>query len=263
MDATRFRELCIQSYDAAERLTATTWRWDISMGCDDPFEVELGGYQTPITTDVMKSRVASWRPGERPPRYLKISTPCRRCKPCLKNRSRYWAARARQEIQSAHRTWFATLTLTPQEQYHAYCRAISKDPALVDLPADRQFAARVAAIGPEITRFTKRVRKSLRRSKALRTLLVAEPHKSGLPHFHMLLHESSPIHELRERHLRSQWRLGFSSFKLVDVEASYYVAKYLSKTAETRVRASQRYGQSIPDPFTLARQLASAGISPV
>jgi len=51
-----------------------------------------------------------------------------------------------------------------------------------------------------------------------------------------------------ERVLRRQWTLGFSKFNLVDEKdprAAHYVCKYLSKTAEARVRASLQYGRLV------------------
>src|SRR5205814_1472707 len=76
-----------------------------------------------------------------------------------------------------------------------------------------------------------------------RYLLIAEAHKSGVPHFHMLLHEPDVANTVRHATLRDQWRYGFTNFKLVsDPRAAGYIAKYLAKDALARVRASKDYG---------------------
>jgi hypothetical protein len=86
----------------------------------------------------------------------------------------------------------------------------------------------------------------------MRFLLVAEAHKTGLPHYHALIHEVDPERPVRSRILRQQWTLGFSQCKLVaqgdETKSASYVAKYLAKSAAARVRASQGYGQNaVPD----------------
>lgn len=51
---------------------------------------------------------------------------------------------------------------------------------------------------------------------------------------------------MRYAALSSMWKLGFSRHKLVDMDqrgkAAWYAAKYLSKSAAARVRASLHYG---------------------
>ncbi|MDT9597658.1 rolling circle replication-associated protein [Sphingosinicella rhizophila] len=146
------------------------------------------------------------------------------------------------------RTWFVTLTLRPEEHFKAYARAclrLSRDGIDFDrLSTDEQFAERVAEIGPEITLWLKRVRKQT--GAKLRYILVVEPHKSGLPHFHMLLHEVSSAKPVAARAMKYQWQLGWWQGSLVDQSstnrAAGYVAKYLTKSATARVRASRGYG---------------------
>ena len=111
------------------------------------------------------------------------------------------------------------------------------------LSNDKQFQARHQAIGPELTKFLKRVRKES--AAMLRYCLVAEAHKSGLPHYHLVVHETGG-EPVRHKTLQGQWKLGYSNWKLVDINDSgktaAYVAKYLSKSALARVRASKHYG---------------------
>lgn len=182
-----------------------------------------------------------------PPAFLDLEVRCRRCAPCLKARSVNWALRAKCELQAASRSWFGTMTLRPGEHYLMQCRAMAYAEARgtrwAELSLDEQFQARHRVISGEITKWLKRIRKES--ESRLRYCLVAEPHKSGLPHYHILIHERWLGGQVTERVLRRQWNLGFSKFHLVEGSSTaWYVCKYLSKTASARVRASLQYGQS-------------------
>ena len=161
--------------------------------------------------------------------------------------------RAEQELRANEgRTWFVTLTLSPESHYRCLIQAKHRLGARGEdfdrLSDERQFKERVHEAGREITLWLKRLRKNS--GAPLRYLLVAERHKSGLPHFHALLHEVDERQPLRAATLKSAWRLGFSQCKLValqtDPRCAAYVAKYLSKDAAARVRASKGYGQAAP-----------------
>lgn len=176
---------------------------------------------------------------------------CRRCGPCLKQRGRVWKARAICETNAAQRTWFGTLTLAPDRATQARYAA---DRALQSAISDRgdtsnQFREMVNFLNPEVTRFLKRIRKNT--DAALRYLLVTEAHKSGIPHFHCLIHEYAG--KAPKAALHTAWRYGFSHFKLVDNTSTkhvHYACKYLSKSAITRIRASRNYGSALPDHIT-------------
>lgn len=230
-------------------------RWDVSAGCLTPRYVEIVGRAALATTrdgvtirgDLMVNplprmgHVASFAD---PRLTLEMHTKCRRCKPCLRARSLEWTYRAKRELQAAARTWFGTMTLRPGEHWLASARweTAKAGRKWAELSPDEQFQAEHEVICREITRWLKRVRKES--GARLRYLLVAEPHKSGLPHYHILVHEVSPLETVGERTLRHQWKLGHSKFKLVEGPAvAGYVAKYLTKSATARVRASIRYGQ--------------------
>lgn len=178
-----------------------------------------------------------------------LHTKCRRCESCLKLRGAEWRYRIKGELATASRTWFGTLTLNPQEHARALAAVrldLSKQGVDFEaLPAEEQFLLRHKQIGKEITLFIKRIRKA---GAPFRYLVVCEVHDGGggadgLPHYHLLIHEKSIMSPMRKRMLQSQWRLGFSAFKLVDDPSqATYLAKYLSKSLLARVRASQRYG---------------------
>lgn len=185
---------------------------------------------------------------------VELEVACRSCEACLRARARLWSARAVAETRVWPRTWFGTMTLRPEEVFRTLTVArVNARARAVPMEGESelaQFSRHVAAVGPEVGRFIKRVRKNT--GSKLRYLLVAEPHKSGVPHFHMLVHQTT-LHELvRYDDLKSQWLLGFSSWKLCDHRSASYVCKYLSKSLRARVRASQAYGEC-PNALSLVR----------
>jgi len=223
--------------------------WDVSAKCTSPVYREmLGAVSTMIgkltlTDDTKRPRGGRTR--------LHLFVPCRKCPTCLRRRSYMWAAKAMRELEASPRTWFVTMTLRAEAQQWALQSARRHlDRQGVDydtLNEDERFKERVRMISPSITRYLKRVREQ---SQApLRYLLVAEAHKTGDPHFHALVHETRADRSIPYRVIRDQWDLGFGHAKVVDdnKRAAFYTAKYLSKSALARVRASVRYGS--PEPF--------------
>lgn len=186
-------------------------------------------------------------PRRKSPYWVDMSVRCRKCAACLKARGRIWRRRAEAEIAASPRTWFGTLTLTPQAHHHfisiARARAARGGADFDTFPQEERGRREHREIGDEITRYLKRVRKNS--GAGLRYLLVMEWHKTLLPHYHLLVHETESGSGLRYRHLTEAWSLGFSMWKLVngDPRAAGYVCKYLTKSALARVRASKRYGE--------------------
>lgn len=223
----------------AEHLSAGHVRWDIAGRCLNPYGVE----QFASGTDILHRNRIVW---------VEMQVRCRRCVECLRYRSRLWRARGRAEIALWPRSWFGTLTVSPEYHMRAMVLASAElaDQAVRwdTLSQAEQFAERVRVIGKEITLYIKRCRKAL--NVPVRYFLVAEPHKSGLPHFHILLHECEPFSgDAWDSYilLKSQWRIGHCSYNGItagDVRAAGYVCKYLSKSSEARVRASVRYGRA-------------------
>lgn len=217
-----------------------TAAWDIAGQCLNPREFRM---------DAAASRLSGERlvraPGR--PYSVVLTVRCRACEWCLRQRAARWAFRAVEEIDANVRTWFATFTFTPQN--HVVMRAMTSrrlarggtDFAL--LSATEQHVELSREYGAEITKYFKRIRKNS--GAPLRYILVQEPHKSGLPHFHALIHESDEARPIRHRTLATGWKLGFSKFKLCEgSKTAWYVAKYLTKNAWTRVRASKWYGKT-------------------
>lgn len=188
-----------------------------------------------------------------------ISGRCRKCPECLMHRRRLWTARAIDECALAPRNWFGTLTIRPEDRVRFLYSAQVRNSRSGNDPWDTleyadQLRKLLELISPEITHFLKRVRKNS--DTSFRYLLVTEAHEDGFPHFHMLMHETGD--PVRKRVLDDAWRVGFSQWRLLpvgDPKGARYACKYLSKTALTRVRASQRYGQEGRKVRLLAERL--------
>lgn len=180
-------------------------------------------------------------------RHAVFTLPCRKCAACLKRRSRFWAARVSTECRQAERTWFVTLTVSPEQRArlamvsHHYQRG--RGVKWADLSGDGAFRALHRTLSGEVTRYMKRVRE--RAEGPLRFCLVAEQHKDGYPHFHAVIHEPNGS-LVRYREVVEPWHLGFAHAKLVPADEAgavgAYVAKYLTKSPLGRVRASRGYG---------------------
>lgn len=166
---------------------------------------------------------------------------CRKCQACLVARSNHWAFRATREIEAAQRTWFVTLTFRPALIWAFEAKRLLGGKSVFD----QAFR--------EVQLFLKRMRKS---GHKVRFLLATEAHRSGRPHFHMLLHEdvtSPPVSSRdlsgnrKERRKPKWWHNGLVHCRLVDPkrkawDVAWYVAKYMSKTSEAKIRASIKYG---------------------
>lgn len=269
-------QLCSKAMShGAQRVSLARFVWDISGNCTEPHLTEFQsrpaqsrkvsqGYRRetfampffgetvicegfaprPARTESLKHSVLGpkcWG------LQLDLSTRCRRCEHCRQHRRVLWQQRATQETRAAPRTWFGTLTVRPEALFLALTKARSR---LADQGIDydglaigEQFALLHREISPELTKMLKRLRKQT--TAPLRYVIVAEQHKSGAPHYHVLLHEVDIARPVRHAELSAQWRLGFSKWKLVlDSKSAGYVAKYLGKSLAARVRASKHYGDA-------------------
>lgn len=229
--------------DGATRESQASIAWDVAGRCETPVERLVWGRPEGTPRDVTIG------PGTAHSLFIKMQFPCRKCYRCLRYRAALWTGRAAVECATSYRTWFGTLTLTPQCQYESLLKARHRcAQRSIDFDAlqpEEQFRERCAAISREITLYLKRVRKES--GSKLRILCVAEHHKSGDPHWHALVHQISPK-SVTYRCLTDQWPHGFTKWKLVKqgTLAARYVCKYLTKASEARVRASLRYGEPRP-----------------
>lgn len=252
LDYERIRSLARRAVEDGALLSPGNLEWDISGSCTAPLAINLDSTQ-PASYTAGWTADGKYRGG---PEYKKDGTPntllflmnvpCRKCPECLKYRAYAWRERAMIECAQGIRTWFGTMTLNPDHHYRAQqiaterCsrRATGDFDAMSEV---EQFKARHDVISTWITKYLKRVRKQS--GSKIRYLITAEAHKSGLPHYHCLIHERDAEHPVGERVLREQWSYGFSKFKLADEKSAFYVCKYLSKDVRARVRASVRYGK--------------------
>jgi len=168
--------------------------------------------------------------------FLTFGVRCRRCDNCLAYRTRLWAARVRDELANANRTWFLSATLGGS------FRALT-----------------VADISKEFTRFLGRLRISFRPRKkwslrkkfahavlpqSIKYVMVVELQKDGTPHVHAMIHETGRA--IPARQLRQHWRLGYKDVELVKDTphvAARYITKYIQKSEQSRIRASIGYGK--------------------
>lgn len=184
------------------------------------------------------------------PVNVEMRVPCRKCANCLKRRAAHWYLRALTETNRAQRTWFGSLTLSPDQHVRvaAACRLqMARDGDDFDaLPHAKQFAMRHKCINREITLYLKRLRKQS--GAKFSFLCVVEEHTeklTGLPHYHMLIHEAPGSSPVLHAVLSGQWRVGFSNWKLLGTPTKVgYVTAYLAKSMLGRVRPSIDYGQT-------------------
>lgn len=213
---------------------------DLHGDCSRPLEQHVFGYPDPVRVMM----------GLEPDRALArvFTVRCRKCPECMDHRRRLWTARAISECAVSTRTWFGTLTLAPDWATWARMSALASiETRQSELNDPNLFVGMVQACSPELSKFLDRVRKTAR----FRYLLVTEAHQSGVPHWHMLLHENGK--PISKRILDTQWKFGFSKWRLIDglnPKEAGYVCKYLSKTLATRVRGSQGYGTPDLSAFT-------------
>lgn len=184
-------------------------------------------------------------------RCVTMCVRCRQCSDCLSFRSWLWETRAEREVARSRATLFGTLTVGPEVHLRVWYSVLERareegvEPSKL---TDRDvFALRCAELGKEITDFQKRVRKQV--PYPLRFMWVAEPHKSGLPHFHCLVHVGGVSPDFDQYlvyiAMKQQWTFGHSDFSGLDrddVSSITYACKYLAKQSLARVRASLRYG---------------------
>jgi len=233
--------LCLRALECGgSRKTATNFHWPMAGDCSSPFTTV---YRS-VPSD--PSRFYDFVPGAVHTLHLEIETRCRECERCLKWRRLRWFYRARKEIVAAPRTWFATLTAHPdyqhlwlsQARHHLARQGVDYD----GLCETDRWGELLRHANKEITLYVKRLRKA---ELQFRYLCVTEQHKSGNPHWHMLIHETDLSRPVRWAALAGKWRAGFSKYELVKHEkkGAGYVAKYLGKSLASRVRASEGYGK--------------------
>lgn len=233
--------------DGGTREGLTRITWNVEGDCSDAVSREFHG--RPASPGDGREIVIA--PGTNIPLTVTVEVRCRKCPHCLRYRTRVWAARAMYEYRASVRTWLGTFTFRPEEhdrilnlERHQYAQNNQDFDLLTE---DQQFQSRHRRCSKFLTLWAKRVRKNS--AARLRYLLVLESHKSGLPHYHALVHE--PENKgVTKRVLEAAWPHGFTNFRLIEDGERWgptYACKYLNKSARARVRASQRYGGTVHD----------------
>jgi len=207
------------------------WSWNVAGPCSKPKALAM--------------HAEGWRT-----RIGLLSIPCRRCGGCLAKRGAGWARRAAIEFAQANRTWFGTLTFKPDIIDRATQEIIDRLKISAEefaaLPRELRWMHLHGCTRREVTLYLKRVR----HLSQFRHVTVCEPHKTGVPHYHLLIHEPADSC-LRKADLETTYHAGFSAWRLAkDVRACWYVSKYLMKGTGARVRASRAYGQISPSGIT-------------
>jgi hypothetical protein len=225
-----------------KRIGVSIYEVDYSLNCENPIHREM------FSCYDRERTMAREVYGHRGPLTVILICQCRKCDNCRLRHQMHWRYRCEAELKRSARTWFGTLTFHPSISHGALsqCRLDSLKKGFVydEAPASEQFQLFHNKLQKYVTLFFKKLRKTSQ--SPVRYVLVAEAHKTGIPHYHMLLHEVSVSKPIRKLLLHATWDVGFSSWKLVDTEDGHakYVTKYLNKGANARVRASVKYGQS-------------------
>lgn len=230
-----------------------SWEWDIAGRCEMPGVREWFARPPNRRNSTVHGKTGVvFRGADEPggvigqPLRLIMHVPCRKCPYCLRRRAAQWRDRARYETDTSQRTWFCTLTLKPESLFRhlsmARAALSAQSTDLEEIGDAEQFQRLVWVIGRTLTKGIKRLRKNTRAD--IRYIVVVERHKSGVPHFHALIHEQHGSPAVKHADLvRDLWREGFCNYKLADPGSASYVTKYLTKSALSRVRASVRYGK--------------------
>lgn len=200
--------------------------WDVSLGCENSYQVSVTSYPPNNIGAIQHINDSAMDM-----RRLYMDTPCRKCPTCLRNRQRLWTKRSKYELARAPRTWFCTWTIEPEWRFRFSLQTGSRD-----------YIETYKVISKEMTKMWKRLRS---KQYFFRYLMVAEAHKDGYPHIHAFIHECWGHAPVPKRAIQAEWPYGFTTVKLVDTtdqKACYYVTKYISKDARTRIRSSQAYG---------------------
>src|SRR5574337_950124 len=216
-------------------------RWNVAGDCEAPVFREFVSHPYATNRNV---RTVSF-PFDGGPLTVEIEMRCRACLPCARSRAAEWRLRASHECRVSPRTWFGTFTLSPQSHWTMALRASARlalgGTNFHALPEPEQWAERHKENGREFTLYFKRLRKNT--GVKLRYLLVAESHKSGLPHYHALIHEVSALGSVKKAELEGTWPWGYTQFRLVETtRIAGYVTKYIAKSIDARIRASINYG---------------------
>lgn len=212
--------------DGTVSRTAFDIRWKFY--CDSPVRIERS-----IRSGARFMEGQSWH--GRPGVEVTMDVPCRKCEKCRQLRRLRWRDRAQSEIAAAPRTWFVTLTFDPEHLAGIHVEA-QRERGEWDVKVD-------TAAYRHVQKYLKRLRKAA--NTRFRYLAVYERgEKTGRAHYHLLLHEIAGQRPILKRTLEGQWRSHVHA-RLVAGDGcrqAVYLTAYATKSALSRPRASNRYG---------------------
>jgi hypothetical protein len=208
--------------------------------------------------------------------YLRAATvamlvPCRDCAGCRRWKRSLWTRRCKAEWTHSSlaggKSYFATLTFAPDIHYRVTC-LLEGRPEWKDATKEQRFCMRDQVAYPFVQKFLKRLRRGLKRlgfpGVKPRYIAVAEAHKTGLPHYHLVIHVDDVPKGFGKRAIEAAWekssrevkvpglpdlpnrigRPGWIKVKLARSEqVAGYMAKYMGKDQSSRVKASTGYGR--------------------
>ncbi len=257
-------EIAKKALSQGATLKLPTIEWDCAGDCLEPIAIS---YEGRPGTRSGERRPPSYTPvDDGKPIFIDMMVSCRtKCPACLKKRAYRWALSINKELAFALRSWMVTLTCKPEYLVWAKLETLSRFQGDLDIKdPDVQFRKLCSVIGEDLTLYLKRLRKRLvakagregrNERPTFRYCAVFEKHKSGEPHIHVVVHShigTVPIlweDLVRDQTLLNQvvgerWPHGFVEAHIIKgnhSKSGYYLAKYLSKEAAARVRASRSY----------------------
>lgn len=240
--------------------------WDIAGGCQNDTVVDLTGRESPEwrvisaydeTLCFPASKISKYVEGDKT-QLLSLKVRCGHCPACIYARAARWAHRASCEhdlvAHQGKHTWFGTITID-EPSY----RAFLAESLVRNENAEEEALLVHRSAGRALQRWFKRMRKH---GYAFRYFLVFEKGgTTGRAHYHFLMHETgAPIvrrvftgapafHRDFSKFEHTKWPHGevrrMRHIKGDPWEAAWYVAKYVAKSRDARVRASIGYGKRV------------------
>jgi len=146
-------------------------------------------------------------------KLVTVYCPCGKCINCLRNYTKQWQMRMREEMASAKTSFFITLTYNEENVPHG-------DNELLLYKADYQ-------------RFLKRLRKRLSSldNIKLRYVVVGEyGGKSNRPHYHFAIYLDKRVpFNVFKKYVDDSWLFGFNKVEFLNLSKIHYLVKYFNK----------------------------------
>ena len=181
---------------------------------------------------------------------LQARVRCRKCNNCLESKRTHWSIRASTEYRKAQSTVAYVLTYRPQIHVLHYYKMISdlrkRGVDYAKLTTPEKWYEKSRFYNRDLTLTLKRLRFSYP-EHPFRYLATIEPHQSGHPHWHLMMHYPTEF-ELSREQIADKWGLGFvlppERPRHTGSAFARYMTKYIQKHYQVRIRASEGYGKA-------------------